>query len=99
MRETNLAWKKIPSNEDWEKIIHSIHPNIDMKEWWQEDTFIRETLKLNLSGNRNFSNASYYDQGTFGFYWSSSPYSTYAYNVDISSTQVYPLIPIIGLTG
>jgi len=44
-----------------------------------------------ISGNRNNSTAGYYNQGTNGNYWSSSPNGINGYNVNISSTQVNPL--------
>ena len=36
-------------------------------------------FKLPFAGSRDSSNASLYDQGSYGYYWSSSPYSAGSY--------------------
>lgn len=75
--EAKTLWKKIPTKEEWEELIKN------SKE---------EILKLPLAGFRGYSNAYYYVQGTYGYYWSSSPFGIYGYRVGVSSTQVYPLL-------
>jgi uncharacterized protein (TIGR02145 family) len=37
-------------------------------------------MKLPYAGYRYWHHGQYYSQGTYGFYWSSSPNSTNAYN-------------------
>lgn len=74
--EAKTLWKKIPTKEQWQELINN------NKE---------ELLKLPKLGNRHYSNAHYYSQGTHGYYWYSSPNSVYGYYVYINSTQVYPL--------
>lgn len=47
-------------------------------------------MKLPLAGFRYYSSAAYYFQGTYGFYWASSPLGNNGYVVLLSSTQVNP---------
>ena len=42
------------------------------------------------AGNRNYNNGALNNQGSNGYYWSSSPNSTYAYNLNFNSTNVNP---------
>lgn len=74
--EAKTLWKKVPTKEQWEELIKNNE---------------EEVLKLSLLGYRGGSNAYYYGQGTYGYYWSSSPGGVYGYYVSIDSTQVYPL--------
>lgn len=46
---------------------------------------IRSTLKLPLSGYRDLNNGQYYNQGLNGYYWSSSPNSSYSHIADFYS--------------
>ena len=48
------------------------------------------TLKISAAGNRRFNTGALSDRGAYGDYWSGSPYSTYAYNLDFGSTYVSP---------
>jgi hypothetical protein len=47
----------------------------------QADVYLRTicAIKIPYAGNRNWSNSQYYDQGRYGFYWSSSSTGTDAY--------------------
>lgn len=38
-----------------------------------------------IAGNRNWNNGQYYNQGSNGYYWSSSPNSTNSYNANFNS--------------
>ena len=49
-------------------------------------------FKLPFAGNRNYSDASLNGQGSYGFYWSSSPYSAssdYVRYLSLNSSRVY----------
>lgn len=62
-----------------------------MSGWTTGDvTTLRTTLKLPMPGYRNYSDGSMYNQGTFGFYWSSSPNSTLGYILGFDSTAIDP---------
>ena len=69
--------KTIPTKEQWETIC---------KEYSLEE--LKRTLPL--AGYRKNSSAAYNNQGSFGYYWASSPTGTYGYHVTLSATQVYP---------
>jgi hypothetical protein len=56
----------------------------------QNDTILALSLKLPLAGRRITSTAGYEFQNVYGFYWSSTPKNTYAHNITVSSSQVYP---------
>lgn len=60
--------------------------------WHTEATAnkFRDTLKLPLAGYRDYSSASFTNQGARGGYWSSSTSGTSGYGVVLSSTQVFP---------
>ena len=47
-------------------------------------------LKLPAAGHRDYSTGATGSQGTYGYYWSSSPYSTDARYLYFSSTYVNP---------
>lgn len=53
-------------------------------------TAFSSALKLSVAGTRNYSSGSLYGQGSYGYYWSSSVYSTDAYYLYFSSFGVYP---------
>jgi hypothetical protein len=48
------------------------------------------TLKAPLSGGRYYSDGSLIYQGSVGYWWLSSPYSTYGRGVSWNSSDVYP---------
>jgi uncharacterized protein (TIGR02145 family) len=47
-------------------------------------------LKLPTAGSRNRDNGSLYSQGSYGYYWSSSPNGTSAHYLHFYSSSVYP---------
>ncbi len=53
------------------------------KEQWEE--IIEEGIELPLAGLRDWDNGQYYYQGTYGYYWSSTPYTTYSYHANFGS--------------
>ena len=69
--------KKIPTKEQWKVIF-------------EENSLNELKALLPLAGNRPYSTATYFNQGTLGSYWASSPTGTYGYNVALSATQVCP---------
>ncbi|MDD5197922.1 MAG: FISUMP domain-containing protein [Candidatus Gracilibacteria bacterium] len=81
----------VPTQFEWCSAAQSINPALTCTSAWQNDTSIATTLKLPLSGSRYYSPAGYFNQGVYGYYWSSSPSGIYGYYVTISGTQVYPL--------
>ncbi len=80
----------VPTIREWCDAALSIS-NIPCSTSWHNDTTIVSTLKLSLAGYRNIGSSAYYSQGVYGFYWASSPNSTYGYYLIVSSTQVYPV--------
>ena len=62
MAETAKVGKRMPTNDEWEKLIKA-----------------GRTHNMPLSGYRNGGNGTYYSQGSYGYYWSSSPTGTYSY--------------------
>jgi uncharacterized protein (TIGR02145 family) len=47
-------------------------------------------LKLPCAGRRTWSGGSVINRGTYGDYWSSSPYNAYAYFLNFQSSSVIP---------
>ena len=62
MAETAKVGKRMPTKEEWEKLIKA-----------------GKTNNMPLAGDRNWNNGTYYNQGSYGFYWSSSPNGTTSY--------------------
>lgn len=50
-----------------------------------EYDYIRCSLKLPLAGSRGWNDGQYYSQGSYGYYWSSSPSSEYSYTAFFGS--------------
>jgi uncharacterized protein (TIGR02145 family) len=50
----------------------------------------RYDLKLPRAGRRNRNNGNVNSQGSYGYYWSSSPYSTYGFRMRFYGSNVYP---------
>jgi len=68
MREARSQGLRLPTKEEWEQSFDII---------WEEKLF--DFLKLNLAGYRGYSNGQYFNQGSYGFYWSSTPNGTFSY--------------------
>jgi len=77
--------------KEWRDLVISINPVVILTSARQNDVSIILTLKLPLAGHRSISDATYYYQGTYGFYWAASPYSTYGHSLNLNSSQIYPL--------
>lgn len=77
LREAEKQWLRVPSKEDWE-VAFEITWKVKLKDF----------LKINFSGYRRWNDGQYSSQGSYGYYWSSSPYSGDAYNAVFSSGGV-----------
>ena len=56
-----------------------------------DDDDFKLAFKLPFAGNRSYSNASLEYQGSYGFYWSSSPTSSFAYGLFLYSPGVFKI--------
>lgn len=73
-----LEWgDRLPTKDQWTEIYNEI---------WVD--WINKLLSK--AGYRNYSDGSLNNQGSFGYYWSSSPATTYGYYLYFNSTAVYP---------
>lgn len=80
----------VPTQAEWWSAISTLNPILTNTTNWQNDTTLVSTLKLPLAGTRYLSSAAYLNQGTNGYYWTSSPSGTSGYGIALSATQVYP---------
>ncbi|EKE28139.1 MAG: hypothetical protein ACD_3C00089G0001, partial [uncultured bacterium (gcode 4)] len=85
------SWYHVPTQKEWCDAAMNLNWALTCVSAWKNDTTLASTLKLPLAGYRNYSNAGYSPQGFNGYYWSASPNGTFAYILNISSTQVYLL--------
>ena len=53
---------------------------------------MKSTLKLPFAGNRGWINAYYGAQSTSSYYWSSTPYSAYAYTLTFDASTIGPAL-------
>ncbi len=90
MRETEKVWEKIPTIEEWWKIIQSINPNISLNWWWQIDTSVRETLNLKFTGCRGLISGRSSMGGGYAYYWSSSPCLTSIHGLCFNLSYICP---------
>ena len=74
---------RLPTQSEWATLVTDAGITND-------DTAYSSTLKLPLAGPRDYGGGGLYSQGVFGFYWSSSPDSTYAYYLVFYSGGVDP---------
>ena len=74
MREAKAQGFRLPTKEEWEQSFEII---------WKDQLF--DFLKLNFAGYRYYSNGQYNSQGSYGYYWSSTPVSNYSYNANFYS--------------
>jgi len=74
LRETEKAGKKMPDNTQWSRIIEE-----GEKRAKEKDIPLYEELGLKLAGYRDWDNGLYDYQGTYGYYWSSTPSTSYSY--------------------
>ncbi|EKE28117.1 MAG: hypothetical protein ACD_3C00097G0001 [uncultured bacterium (gcode 4)] len=94
---TTMQWPcatgyHVPTQKEWCYATMNLNWSLTCIWGWKNDVTIASTLKLPLAGYRAYSNAGFNYQGVYGYYWQASPNGTYAYDVEIGSTQVYPLI-------
>jgi uncharacterized protein (TIGR02145 family) len=74
------GWR-IPTQTEWATLVSD-------EEITNYTTAYSSSLKLTVAGRRSNSDGSLLNQGSFGFYWSSSPDSIYADYLDFSSSGV-----------
>lgn len=79
MREAEAQGLRLPTKEEWEESLEII---------WKDQLF--DFLKLNFAGYRGYSNGQYYGQGSYGYFWSSTPDGTSAYYTTFYSGGGYP---------
>ncbi|MBC7498700.1 hypothetical protein H7170_03600 [Candidatus Gracilibacteria bacterium] len=88
MRGPCMSGYHVPTIKEWCDAIDSINGTTGCSS--TATTTVVTTLQIPLSGTRDFSTSTLYNQGSFGYYWSSTPYSTYARNVSFNTSQVNP---------
>ncbi len=81
-----------PTNAEWQTLVSA--ENIT-----NSATAYASSLKLPSAGYRSYSSASITNQGSNGFYWSSSPIGINAYRLYFNSTNVYPTLSNYRATG
>lgn len=74
-----IPW--VPTKEQWEQIC---------KPYWEDWARLSRELWLTMAGYRDRSTGLYYRQSTYGYYWSSSPSTTYAFVMFFISANVRP---------
>jgi hypothetical protein len=83
---TKMQWPcptnyHVPTKSEW-LAIHTIW-------WWLSYwTTLSNTLKLPMAGRRLYDNGTMASQGTYGYYWSSSPNITNGYYLTFHSTSI-----------
>ena len=82
------SWFHVPLNTEW-KATKDIRTALGG--WSSDWTNFWIALKLPFAGDRNYSSAGVRNQGTFGFYWSSSrSNANSAYYLSFDSTALNP---------
>lgn len=89
-RETEKVGKRIPTEREWDEIIRTINPEIDVGGRWHDDVSVRETLGLKLAGYRAAFVSEHYYRGVNGFYWVSDSTGTNGRYLLVNSRQVVP---------
>ncbi|MFA5986975.1 MAG: FISUMP domain-containing protein, partial [Parcubacteria group bacterium] len=74
---------RIPTQSEWATLISASGIT-------NTATAAASALKIPAAGARAYDTASVYFVGGNGYYWSSTPYSIYAYFVQITGTSVFP---------
>lgn len=75
LAEAEFLGKRIPTKKEWKQLTK------------QDEEYI---LNMPKAGSRDRNNGLYYNQGTNGYYWSSSPSATNAFALSFSSANVRP---------
>ncbi|CAM3749888.1 FISUMP domain-containing protein [Elizabethkingia occulta] len=89
---------RVPTSAQWQAVIAN-NPNVERVGSWANDgnytsaLYIRNssnirTLMLPAVGYRDFTDGTLYLRGNFGFYWSSSGATSYAFSLYFSSSSV-----------
>jgi len=74
----------VPSAKDWQNACNSILWTTCINGMIY-NSLISTKLRLPFAGYRNRDNGYYYNQSTRAYYWSSSPSSTYSYNLNFTN--------------
>jgi uncharacterized protein (TIGR02145 family) len=74
---------RVPTKDEWVALISAASIT-------NKDTAYSSTLKIPVAGYRHRHDGSFFLVGSFGIYWSSSPLSTYAYNLFFGSGSADP---------
>lgn len=77
-------WFHVPTNQQWVSVINTLSV------WSNWNTLRDSILKLPMSGLRNNSTGSPNNRVSFGYYWSSTPFSTSAHYLYFNSSNVSP---------
>jgi hypothetical protein len=88
LRETRKAGLRMPTVEEWKRIIRSVNPKIDLERGRQADTSVREGLRLELNSIFSTFSAPYARRG-LGAYLAHPNESEKFYSfVMISETEI-----------
>lgn len=85
-------WYHVPSIQDWCSTVNTINPNLSCDWTLQTDYSIVSVLRLPFSGYRKYSDAHYYSEWNYWYYWISSTSWKDSYRFDISGAKIYPLV-------
>lgn len=83
------SWYHVPSATEWENFVNMY---MTIKPSETDGESFATYFHMPFAGYRNYSYASLYDQGSNGYYWSSSPSSAssnYARSLYLDSSNVY----------
>ena len=83
------SWYHIPTTDELSSLIQLFE---DITGYYGNWDKLSELLKLPFAGNRNSSDANINSQGSYGYYWSSSPYSATsdcARDLSLNSSYAY----------
>jgi hypothetical protein len=96
-------WYHVPSTAEWRWLVaewfaskwvttcnDSGNPYFCIWTWDATLDNFQSDLKLPLAGARDWSNGNLNFQGSFGYYWSSSPSGIYAWSLDFNPSNIYP---------
>lgn len=81
-------WFHVPTKDEWVALCWILTSTF----WLASNATTMGTyLKMPKNGMRNYTNAEVYNLGSYGQYWSSTPYgASNAYYLDFGSSYIYP---------
>jgi len=84
---------RLPLQSEWQTLVTAIggftNATCGLSSTCREVAF-NSSLKLPVAGYRSYSTAGLLDQGSYGYYWSSTPGGIYAHDLYFYATGVYP---------